>query len=77
MELQVACLETEQCVCRGWGIENTLTREEKSEMFKTYLCQDVARTSEPLCMFKLPSLKKYSPLCGGSQLALKVTSKQI
>lgn len=32
-ELQVACLETEQCVCKGWGIENTLTREEKSEAF--------------------------------------------
>lgn len=71
-ELQVACLETEQCVCRGWGIENTLTREEKSEMFKTYLCQDVARTSEAPCMFKLLSLKKYNPLCGGSQLPLKM-----
>lgn len=34
-ELQVACLETERSVWRGWVILNTLSRGETSEALKT------------------------------------------
>lgn len=34
-ELQVACLETERAVWRGWVVLNTLSRGETSEALKT------------------------------------------